>query len=207
MTDRHESGTIEPMPRRGAPSKILDEATPGSTHADEILNHIRLGVNQRTACALAGISNGTLHKWQLAGARYTALQTQGQLPEPTEEQQAYMAFVSRMKKAYADAEADRLAIIRNAAEGGRTLTKTTTRTSGGKTEVTVSEEEMRPEWTAAAWYLERVHPARYARRVEVTGAGGEPLVPPSEQAATLAASLRAYQQGIADAKETEPADG
>ena len=51
------------------------------------------------------------------------------------------------------------------------------------------------------------YPARYARRVEVTGAGGEPLVPPSEQAATLAASLRAYQQGLADAEQSETAGG
>ena len=195
------------MTRRGAPSKILEEITPGSTHADVLIDKLRMGLHQKAACDLAGLNRSTLHKWTLTGARLKALRTQGKLPNPTDEEAGLIDFANRVERAYADAEADRMAIIRNAAEGGRTLTKTTTRTSGGKTEVTVTEEEMRPEWTAAAWYLERVHPARYARRVEVTGAGGEPLVPPSEQAATLAASLRAYQQGLADAEQSETAGG
>ena len=32
-------------------------------------------------------------------------------------------------------------------------------------------------WQAAAWWLERKHREEYARRSELTGAGGDPLIP------------------------------
>lgn len=32
-------------------------------------------------------------------------------------------------------------------------------------------------WTASAWWLERKFPEEFAKRVEVTGAGGDPLYP------------------------------
>lgn len=62
-------------------------------------------------------------------------------------------------------------------------------------------ETLRPEWTAAAWWLERRRAAKYARRVEVTGAEGQPLVPQDVQARDLADSLRDFLAGAAAATE------
>jgi hypothetical protein len=67
--------------------------------------------------------------------------------------------------------------------------------------VTVTEDELRPEWTAAAWYLERVHPDRYRRRTEITGADGAPLVPPAQQARDLEEALQDFQAGVAAAED------
>jgi len=57
----------------------------------------------------------------------------------------------------------------------------------------VVEEPLKPEWQAAAWFLERRIPERYAKRVEVTGAGGSALVPAVEAARGLAAQIREFQ--------------
>jgi hypothetical protein len=70
-------------------------------------------------------------------------------------------------------------------------------------ETVETSEHLRPEWTAAAWFLERRYPGRYARRVEVTGAEGQPLVPPAQQARDLAEALRDFQAGVAAAQDVE----
>ena len=190
------------MAKQGRPTKLTQKHTPGNTHADVLINQIRMGLHQRAACDISGVSKSTLHKWTLDGSRLKAQQTQGKLPDPTDDQLALINFSDRLAKAYADAEADRVAIIRNAAEGGHKITRTTTRRlPNGQEEVTVVEDELRPEWTAAAWYLERVFPERYRRRTEITGADGVPLVPPAQQAHDLEQALRDFQAGVAAAED------
>ncbi|GAH05733.1 unnamed protein product, partial [marine sediment metagenome] len=115
-------------------------------------------------------------------------------PHPQPPQQDLIDFLYALEKAEAEAEANRLAIIARAGQGGAPHSKTTTRTlPNGETEVTVVEETLKPEWQAAAWFLERRLPGRYARRVEVTGAGGSALVPAAEAARGLADQIREFQ--------------
>ena len=186
--------------KRGRPTKLNQPATTNpdgttTTTAQTLINRIQLGLNYQTACDSAGITRKTLHTWRLTAARLRTQQTQNKLPNPTQTEQDLIDFLYALEKAEAEAEANRLAIIARAAQGGTRTEKVTTRYGGdGETlERTVVEGTLKPEWQAAAWFLERRIPERYARRVEVTGAGGSALVPAAEAARGLAEQIREFQ--------------
>lgn len=202
----------------GRPSKIDQvvhhqaDGTP-ITAGQQVINRVQLGMEYQGACDSAGIERSTLHRWRLEGARLRAQQAQGKLSDPTDHQLGLIDFCNALERAEAEAEANRLAIIQRAAQGGAVVTKTVRKVQRQQqpdgsfkdveVERTEHSETLRPEWTAAAWWLERRKPARYARRVEVTGADGQPLVPANEQARSLADSLRDYLTGIEDATKTK----
>jgi hypothetical protein len=74
----------------------------------------------------------------------------------------------------ADAELGYLQVIHQTAKGGAIMSRSTTQNSDGTS--TTSEKFSRPEWTAAAWCLERRSPEKWGRRqVEVVGSDGAPL--------------------------------
>jgi hypothetical protein len=81
----------------------------------------------------------------------------------------FVEFRRAVEQAIARAESSMLGIITRAAAGGAVIETTTmTRTKDdGTTETQVIEKRARPEWTAAAWRLERRHPARWGRRLEL----------------------------------------
>ena len=183
------------------PCRTLPDGTT-ITAAEHLVEQIRLGLDYQTAADHTGVSRQTLHTWRLTGARHRAAETQG--TKLTELESKYVNFLDALERAHAEAEADRLAVIEGAATGGRQIVKTTERVlPDGRTETVTVTETARPEWTAAAWILERRMPGKYARRVEVTGAEGAPLVPPAQQARDLADSLRDFQLGAAAAAELE----
>ncbi len=177
-----------PVPGRapGRPSKI----------AQHVLERIQLGQDLTSSAKSAGLSVAILHRWRLDGARARATAANG--GRLTALQRRLVTFVDDIEKAESEAEASRLAIIQRVAQGGAVVTKTTEKRNGAGelVERTVVTETLRPEWTAAAWWLERRRKG-YARRHEITGADGEPLVPPDEQARNLADSLREFQAGVA----------
>jgi hypothetical protein len=199
---------------RGRPSKInqvVRVRADGTeiTAADQVIERIQLGLDLQSAADSAGISRQTLHNWRLQGARRRAEAANGKRLTPA--QQRYVDFLDALERAEAEAEANRLAIISRTAQGGATVRKVTRKIqrvqddTGTWSEVelerTEVEETLRPEWTAAAWWLERRMPGKYARRVEVTGAEGQPLVPQDDQARGLADSLRDYLAGAAAGAE------
>lgn len=180
------------------------------TAGEQVVERVQLGMDKADAADSAGIDRSTLHRWTVAGARHRAQQAQGKLKRPTPAQLALIEFCNALERAQAEAEANRLAIIQRCAQGGAVVTKTTTKvqlvtdpTTGQVTEVpterTVVTETLRPEWTAAAWWLERKR--GYVRPpIEITGAGGAPLVPPAEAARDLADSARAWLESDASAQ-------
>jgi len=176
------------------------------TAGEQVIERIQLGLDLQSAADSAGISRVTLHNWRLTGARHRASEANGKRLTPA--QRKFADFLDRLERAEAEAEANRLAIIHRAATGGATVTKRTEKRAGDGTlvEQTVVTETLRPEWTAAAWWLERRKPHKYARRVEVTGAEGQPLVPQDEQARHLADSLRDFLAGAAAAQELQDAE-
>lgn len=162
------------------------------TAGEAIIEHVTLGLDYTSACAATGITRTALHQWRLRGARARARIAQGRDSDPAD--QPFIEFADALERADAEAEASRLAIIQRAAQGGARVVKTVEKldAQGTVIERTVTTETLRPEWTAAAWFLERRYPNRYARRVELTGAEGTPLVPEADRARGLADSLREF---------------
>lgn len=169
------------------------------TAGEQVIERRGLGLDDQAAADSAGINRTTLHHWRLGGARARAIEAQG-LRELTPDEQDLRDFVNGLERAEAEWEASRLAIIQRAAQGGyqvsRTVEKWVAPTPGAApvlVERVVTTTTARPEWQAAAWQLERLRRDKYARRWEVTGADGAPLIPEQDQARNLADSLRAYQ--------------
>jgi hypothetical protein len=200
--------TVAGMASRGRPSKIdqvarIDPDGTQLTASEVVVERVGLGLDYQSAADSAGISRRTLHNWRLNAARLRAAQAQGKTAG-TANEQVLIDFLHALEKAEAEAEANRLAIIQTVAEGGGVVTKTTvTKNADGQvTGTTAVTETLRPVWTAAAWWLERRKPGKYARRVQVTGSDAAPLVTADEQARNLADSLRAYQADQAATNDT-----
>jgi hypothetical protein len=110
------------LPGTGRPTKLDDLV------AKRIYDAVAAGNTRRGAAAMAGVGYSTLKGWVQRGRA-------GEEP--------FAALLARLEKADVEAEAKRVKVITDAAEGGT--------------------------WTAAAWWLERRRPDRWARR-ETLGA-------------------------------------
>lgn len=170
------------------------------TAGEQVIERRRLGLDEVAAAASAGITKTTLHHWRLDGARARAIEARGHR-ELTGPEAQLRDFVNALERAEADWEAGNLAIIQRAAQGGHRTTKTTEKYLPDPAdptgpprlvERTVVVETQAPQWTAAAWQLERMRRDKYARRWEVTGEDGKPLVPEADQARGIADALRAF---------------
>ncbi len=155
----------------GRRTKLTPEKIEGITRA------VQAGHYFVTACKLNGISESVGYEWLARG--------QGTHPRP--KTALYARFAEAVEKATAEAESRALVTIQKAALGGAPVvrskrTKTTTRTLKDGTVETVTnsediEELTPPNWTAAAWYLERKFPDRWAKKqkLEHSGPGGGPI--------------------------------
>ena len=180
------------------------------TAGEQVIERRGLGLDDQAAADSAGISRQTLHNWRLGGARARAIEARG-IRELTLEEVELANFLDSLESAEAEWEASRLAIIQRGAQGGFTTTKTVEKYTPGPNntqmlvERIVTTETANPQWQAAAWQLERMKREKYARRWEVAGAEGAPLLPEQDQAKALADSAREYLRGVADAQAAKPA--
>lgn len=152
--------------------------------------------------AHAGIDADTLLAWRKKGGLARAKAARRERLSPNERR--YAEFLGALEKAEAEAVSLRLGLIQREGQGGYPVTTTTEKTRQvlvkGEvvtlTERTTVTTTARGQWQAEAWQLERRRPAEFGRRVELTGAGGEPLIPREERADALAEQLEAFKAGV-----------
>jgi hypothetical protein len=196
------------MPGGRPPSltKVVDRTPDGEpiTAAEKVLELTRTVWSPRQyRAAGAGITTVTFNAWLREGGLARAAIARGE--KVTAAQKRYAEFLTAYEKAEAEAIAVRLGTIHDAAKGGWVKTKTTVKVDGEGSviEETTTTETIPPQWQAAAWMLERRRPQEFGRRVEVTGANGEPLVPKEDRADVLASAMEGYLRGVDDARESE----
>jgi len=204
-----------PDGRRGVPptlDRVIRTRKDGTpvTAADHILDRIRLGADFDDATAGADITRQTLWNWRRAGGNARAKQANGH--DLDEREQRYADFLDALETAEAEVEASRLFVVTRAGEGGAVVTKRLVKrrldtSDPNRPRMVVVEEIERtetlaPQWTAAAWFLERRFPEKYRRRYELETSDSAG-VSAEERARDLADSLRAYMQGIADAEDAQ----
>lgn len=188
----------------GRPSKIdavvrtRDDGTK-QTAGEAFIERIALGLPHDQAASSADVDRRTILNWRTKGSAALARQARGE--KVTAAERRYAEFVRNLERAEADAETSRLGVIERAARGGTELTETRVRQERNgqgvlvEVERTVITRRTAPAWQAAAWWLERRLPQRYARRFELSGPDGGPI-PIEDRAAALADALRDFQAGV-----------
>lgn len=181
------------------------------TIGEAVITAVSLGQDFAAAAKGAGISVATLHTWRVTGARARTQYLKGHDVTPADTR--LVTFLDALEKAEAEAELERLAIIHRASQPHQVIkvvekvdpTKLDPQGNPVVLERTTTTETRPGLWTPAAWWLERRMPHKYARRLEVTGADGEQLIPAAERARTLAESLVEFQTAAAESGEAEAA--
>ena len=115
---------------------------------ERIVSAIRAGNYLETAAAYAGVTTQTLHSWRVRATKERESIASGN--KARENESKFLDFLDAVERARAEAEVRTVALIQQAAPNS---------------------------WQAAAWYLERSHPKRWARRekVEMSGPEGGPI--------------------------------
>lgn len=201
----------------GRPTKLeqtvrtRDDGSPVTAGA-EFIERIRLGLPHDQACASANVARNTVLGWRQKGGAALAKLARGE--RVTKNERVYAEFVTTLERAEADAETSRLGVIERAARGGTTVTEThetSTRVADaqapGGARMVVTERRtvtktLAPQWQAAAWWLERRIPHRYARRFEVSGPNGGPI-PVEDRARELSDAVRDFLAGAEAARDVD----
>lgn len=192
--------------RRAAKKKLGQPTKCTPTVQKAVTDALRMGAYVETAVAHAGITKEAHYSWMKRAAKEKARRVAHEELLATEEEedalrqrpvqkrvltqresrehthidtllheQVYVDYADAVQKALAAGEIGALGVVAKAAAGGAVISRTTRTDANGAVHVT--EKIARPEWTSAAWMLERRHPRRYGRlvRTEVSGPESGPV--------------------------------
>jgi hypothetical protein len=165
----------------GRPPEIDKQLRPGVTVADQIVQSIGAGSYFEQACAAAGVGRNTGLRWLRAGA-IAAKRVEVQDGDETaadlnQNDVRYLAFWRAVTEAEARWEIVATTTLEQLGRGGLTKTVETVKydAKGNVAGKTVRTETLPPDPAVIMWRLERKHPDRYGRRVEIVGGIPDPL--------------------------------
>jgi hypothetical protein len=165
------------------PPGITDRLDNGQTVAERIIQSIGAGNYFEQASDAAGVGRRTTLRWLRDGALISKRIAAGEDPKLTDNEQAYYEFWRGVTAADARWEVTALTqlevLARGATQNPETgqwqgPSKTTITTKRDKTgeviETTTRTEHLPPDAAVIMWRLERKHPDRFGKRVELVGA-------------------------------------
>lgn len=158
-----------PLPKRrrprGRPTRLH------SSLIEEVCDRIRQGEHQETAALAVGIKKATYFSWKAKGEE-ARIGAENGIPVPPEKA-IYVQFIDSVDEARALAESRVIQAVQRAAIGGDISSLREWNDEAGNLHREVSFT--RPNVAAMTWWLERAFPQRYARKIEVSGPGGEAI--------------------------------
>lgn len=140
--------------------------------ANRLLQALEGGARRKDACKFADINEQSFYNWKNRAERYETSSEE----ERDEKDAKFFEFFERIKKAESSCRISAVASIKKTWAGQVVLERRTTTNPDGSQ--TVIEKFAKPEWTAAAWYLERTDPDNFGRRETIKHQGDpeEPVV-------------------------------
>lgn len=154
--------------KTGRPRKIdqvVDEQ--GTLVWERIVADMRVGAYLEDAAARAGVSTTTAYRWQEQGNEWVEDSDGVPIPleDVPEEVRVFREFRDAVEKARAEAGMTSLAVIRQAAQG----TPPSVALDGNGQAIRDADGNpvllpgLKPQWRAAAWFLERTRTEQFGR--------------------------------------------
>lgn len=171
---------------------------------DRIVSALRAGNYIEGAAASAGMSKQAVYDWMKLGARTRLANTPDK--DRTTHERRCVEFLDAVAEAEAAWEAQANTTLEQLSRGGIPVETVTVKVDGkGKViERTTKTTATLPDAATIKWRLKRRFRDRYAERIEVTGAEGEPLLPMDERAAAIVEGLRNAREAKAEAEKPKP---
>lgn len=134
----------------------------------DVAGNIKLGMSNHDAAVLAGIGESTYYIWLARGEKEIERLAASPRAQPRQREAPFVEFAKAIKGAVPVRKRLLIGRIQQASRGGETTTETRRKVVGGRVveEITVIRQT-EPQWTAAAWLLERMHPEEFGRRQQI----------------------------------------
>lgn len=166
--------SIKDYPKKGGPVSQVERATP------VVVEAVRLGVPVSKACTKLGLTSQAFSLWK---RRYAEMEAEMErmshgkrsnyLKSLSKHNRDILTLFQQIKKAEAEHIQECVSLIREVAEGGterkenKEVYETKVLKDGTRVkylkEHTIVTKADKPNWTAAAWLLERLYPEYYGR--------------------------------------------
>lgn len=144
-----------------------------------ICDYLARGNSVVAATAMAGIDVSSFYLWVKRGRRELDRLEKNPDAKPRSEESRYVRFWLTVSEAMTLAEARYVKVLEDAAHGAAELCETTVvvDSSGDPVRKTSKRSRMRPQWQAAAWWLQHWSPqAREGKNLRLAGIRDQDVV-------------------------------
>jgi len=144
-----------------------------------ICEHLARGNSVAAATAMAGIDVSSFYLWAKRGRRELDRQEKAPESSPRKEETRYVRFWLAVNEAMTLAEGRYIKVLEDAAQGNAEVCETVVHqdAEGATLRRTSKRSRMRPQWQAAAWWLQHWSPlAREDKNMRLTGIRDDSVV-------------------------------